>query len=252
MDSILPNLANINLPFEDRAFDFAKGELLLIDKPKGWTSFDVVNRLRYRLRKITGIKRIKVGHSGTLDPMATGLLLIATGKCTKQLNELTGLPKSYSGKICFGGITPSYDAETEVTETFETSTLSLTTIQETVAQNFLGEITQYPPIYSAIKVNGQRLYKAARKGKEVEIPSRQVVVSQFDINNYNEPEASFYVSVSKGTYIRSLAHDLGKELNNGAYLSALIRESIGDFKLKNAYDLEKFTAFLDQKIEEQL
>ncbi len=237
------------LPYTERSFDFVAGELLLIDKPKGWTSFDVVNRIRYRLRKITGIKKIKVGHSGTLDPMATGLLLIATGKFTKKLTELTGLPKVYTGTICFGESTPSYDAETEADHNYPTDHITEEQLNALVKAKFFGEIDQKPPIFSAIKVGGKRAYKSARAGQAVEIPMRRVVVSQFDLTRFEMPQVDFVVACSKGTYIRSLAHDLGHAADSGAHLCALRRTKIGDFDIETAYDCNAFAEWLDAKIE---
>ncbi len=233
------------LPYTERTFDFIAGELLLIDKPKGWTSFDVVNRIRYRLRKITGIKKIKVGHSGTLDPMATGLLLIATGKFTKKLTELTGLPKVYTGTICFGESTPSYDAETEADHQYPTEHITKDLLQSLVQEQFFGEIDQKPPIFSAIKVGGKRAYKSARAGQVVEIPMRRVQVSQFDLTRFELPQVDFEVACSKGTYIRSLAHDLGQAADSGAHLCALRRTKIGDFDIATAYNCDAFAAWLD-------
>jgi len=240
------------LPYSERNFDFLSGELLLIDKPKGWTSFDVVNRIRYRLRKITGKKKIKVGHSGTLDPMATGLLLIATGKFTKKLTELTGLPKVYTGTICFGESTPSYDAETEADHQYPTEHITKELLESLVAEQFFGEIDQKPPIFSAIKVGGKRAYKSARAGQEVEIPMRRVLVSQFDLHRFDLPQVDFEVACSKGTYIRSLAHDLGKAAASGAHLCALRRTKIGEFDIDTAYDCDEFAAWLDGKISEEV
>jgi len=235
----------------ERIFDFAAGELLLIDKPKGWTSFDVVNKLRYRLRKLTGIKRIKVGHSGTLDPMATGLLLIATGKATKQLTQLTGLPKSYTGTIRFGESTPSYDAETEPDKSYPTQHLTSELLQQTVEQHLLGEIEQRPPMFSAIKIDGKRLYKLARKGEQVEVPLRRVEVSRFELTEFRLPqEVDFEVAVSKGTYVRSLAHDLGQLSNSGAHLTALRRTDVGAYAIDDAYTVPAFTAHLDALIDQ--
>lgn len=229
-------------------FDFRGGELLLVDKPRGWTSFDVVNRLRYRLRKLTGVKRIKVGHSGTLDPMATGLLLIATGKATKQLTGLTGLPKSYTGTIRFGASTPSYDAETEADAEYPIDHLTAERLTAAVAEHFTGEIDQRPPQFSAIKVDGKRAYASARAGKEVDIPLRRVRVSAFELTHVGLPDVRFAVDVSKGTYVRSLAHDLGQAVGSGAHLVALRRTRIGGYELRDAYDLQALTDHLDDLI----
>ena len=230
------------------AFDFRAGELLLVDKPRGWTSFDVVNRLRYRLRELTGVKRIKVGHSGTLDPMATGLLLVATGKATKRLTALTGLPKGYTGTIRFGASTPSYDAETEVDATYPTGHLTRRAIEREIDAAFTGVIEQRPPAFSAIKVGGRRAYAAARRGEVVELPMRRVEVMSFAVTRCGLPDVDFAVEVSKGTYIRSLAHDLGRAVGSGAYLSALRRTSIGDYRVGDAYGLDALTDHLDALI----
>ena len=228
--------------------DFAAGALLLVDKPKGFTSFDVVNKLRYRLRKITGVKRIKVGHSGTLDPMATGLLLIATGRATKALTELTGLPKAYTGTITFGATTPSYDAETERTGDYPTAHLSELVLANAIRDHLTGEIEQLPPIYSAIKVDGKRAYKAARAGQDIKLEPRRVRVDRFELTRVAIPEADFYVEVSKGTYVRSLAHDLGRLSGSGAYLSALRRTRVGEFRIEDARPLAAIAEALEERL----
>ncbi|MCB0631492.1 MAG: tRNA pseudouridine(55) synthase TruB [Saprospiraceae bacterium] len=217
-------------------YDFLAGATLLVDKPKHWTSFDVVNKIRYMLRKRLGVKKIKVGHAGTLDPMATGLLIICTGKATKTLNQLQGLPKIYSGTMHFGGCTPSYDAETEVEERFPTDHITPELLEE-VRQQFLGDIEQIPPMFSAIKVDGQPLYKKARQGKKLEIEARKVHIFSFELTRIALPDVDFVVHCSKGTYIRSLAHDMGKAAGSGAYLTALRRTSIGPYSIEAAWDL---------------
>ena len=227
-------------------YDFRAGALLPLDKPAGWTSFDVVNFIRFRLRRLTGVKRIKVGHSGTLDPMATGLLLIATGKATKRLTELTALPKSYTGTMRFGESTPSYDAETEVDARFPTEHLSAGGLREIVRERFVGVVEQRPPLFSAIKVDGKRAYKSARAGEAVELPTRTVTVSRFELTRVALPEVDFAVDVSKGTYVRSLAHDLGAAAGSGAHLTALRRTAIGPYALADAYATEEFAAHLDR------
>lgn len=224
--------------------DFLSGALLLVDKPKGWTSFDVVNKLRWSLRKNLGVKKIKVGHSGTLDPMATGLLLICTGKWTKKLNELQGLDKEYTGTITLGGETPSFDAETEVLNPKPVDHLDLEAVVKATAQ-FIGEIDQVPPIYSAIKVDGKRLYKSARAGKEVIPEPRRVKVDVFNITRFELPEVDFEVQCSKGTYIRSLAHDLGQVLGCGGYLSQLRRTAIGPYNVNEAFEVSELVQNLD-------
>lgn len=221
------------------AFNFREGEVLLIDKPLGWTSFDVVNSLRYFICKVNNIKKLKVGHAGTLDPMATGLLIICTGKMTKQIDRFQGMSKVYVGQMCLGATTPSYDKETKPDRQFDISALSLEKLQAN-SRLFLGEIDQVPPLYSAIKINGERAYKLARKKEDVKLKSRKVIIHQFDIVNYDPPNAEFYVKCSKGTYIRSLVRDFGESLNNGAYLTALRRTQIGEYSLSDARSPESF------------
>lgn len=218
--------------------DFANGELMLIDKPLHWTSFDVVNKIRYALRKKLQTKNIKVGHAGTLDPLATGLLIICTGKKTKEIDTFQGMDKQYTGTIQMGATTPSYDAETEINEVFPLDGINSDILQQNTAR-FIGNIEQFPPIFSAIKVDGQPLYKAARAGKEPEVKSRPITIHDFKLTNINLPLIDFWVSCSKGTYIRSLAHDFGKSLANGAFLKALRRTQIGDFSVENAMSIEK-------------
>ena len=224
--------------------DWQAGAMLLVDKPKDWTSFDVVNKLRWAIRRKLNVKKIKVGHSGTLDPMATGLLIICVGKFTKRLSELEGLPKSYDGTMKFGETTPSYDAESEVDQTFPIENLTADIIQDKTEQ-FKGWIDQKPPMFSAIKVNGQPLYKLARKGKTIEVKTRKVEVTKFDLSRIELPEVDFEVDCSKGTYIRSLAFDLGKAADNGAHLTALKRTSIGEYSLDNAFDLEELVKLIE-------
>ena len=225
--------------------DFLAGEMLLIDKPKGWTSFDAVNKIRFTLRKILQVKSIKVGHAGTLDPMATGLLIVATGKATKQIDTWQGLNKTYTGTMTLGAVTPSYDAETEATERFPTNHITPESIEAARLQ-FLGPIMQMPPMFSAIKVGGQALYKKARKGETVAVEPRPVTIEKFEITRVALPEIDFEVQCSKGTYIRSLAFDFGKALGSGAYLSALCRTAIGPHLLKDAWQLDALIAELEQ------
>lgn len=225
-------------------YDFVNGATLLVNKPKGWTSFDVVNKIRYRLKRLLGVKNIKVGHAGTLDPMATGLLIICTGKYTRQLNDFQGLDKTYTGTLRLGATTPSYDAETEVDEWFPYEHITEAQM-EAARLKWVGPIAQLPPMFSAIKVDGQPLYKKARKGEVVVVNPRPVVIHAFDIKRVALPEVDFFVHCSKGTYIRSLAYDFGKSLESGAYLTALCRTSIGDFELKNAWDMDDLMTMLD-------
>lgn len=231
-------------PMTIAQYNFLDGALLLVDKPAGWTSFDVVNKIRYKLKHRLKVKNIKVGHAGTLDPMATGLLVICTGKFTKKLGDFQGLDKEYDGTLCLGAVTPSYDAESEVVETFPTAHITAALL-ETARQQFLGDIEQVPPMFSAIKVGGQPLYKKARKGETVEIAARRIHIYEFELTRIELPEVDFRVRCSKGTYIRSLAHDLGRALDSGAYLTALRRTRVGDFDLKDAWVLDRLVASLE-------
>lgn len=225
--------------------DFLNGQVLLIDKPLNWTSFQAVNKLKYLLINKIGLpKKFKIGHAGTLDPLATGLLLICTGKFTKRIAELQGQAKEYTGTFYLGATTPSYDLETEIDQTFPTSHIDEAIIHETIPQ-FLGEIDQKPPIFSAIKKEGVRLYEHARAGETVEIASRKTTIHEFEIIRIELPEIDFRVVCSKGTYIRSLAFDFGKALHSGAHLIALRRTKIGDYNVINAVDVNDFEKSLD-------
>ena len=218
---------------------YKNGQVLLIDKPITWTSFQVVNKLRWEIRQRFDIKKIKVGHAGTLDPLATGLLIICTGKQTKQIDTYQGQVKEYTGTFTLGGTTPSYDLETEINNTFPTAHITEELLHETTKQ-FVGEIQQKPPIFSAIKKDGKRLYELARKGETTEIKERTVTVSSFEITKIKLPEVEFRIICSKGTYIRSIAFDYGKALNSGGYLSALRRTKIGNFSVDDAFSVEEF------------
>lgn len=226
--------------------DFLSGQVLLIDKPLHWTSFQVVNKLRWAIRKAFDIKKIKVGHAGTLDPLATGLLIICTGKMTKQINTFQAQIKTYTGTIVLGSTTPSYDLETEIDKTFPTEHITEDLIQQTTKQ-FIGDIEQYPPIFSAIKKEGKRLYEYARAGETVEIKPRTIHVSEFEIIEIDGLNIHFKVVCSKGTYIRSLAHDFGKALQSGGHLSVLRRTKIGDFDVENAVSIQHFIESLPLK-----
>ncbi|WP_179343308.1 tRNA pseudouridine(55) synthase TruB [Winogradskyella ursingii] len=219
--------------------DFKNGQVLLIDKPLHWTSFQAVNKLRWAIRQAFNIKKIKVGHAGTLDPLATGLLIICTGKMTKQINTFQGQEKEYTGTFVLGSTTPSFDQETEIDQTFSTEHITEDLIYKTTNQ-FIGKIQQFPPVFSAIKKDGKRLYEFARAGEEVEIKSREVEISSFEITNINNNNLQFKVVCSKGTYIRSLAHDFGKALNSGAHLAELRRTRIGEFTVNEALSPEEF------------
>jgi tRNA pseudouridine55 synthase len=220
------------------------GQVLLFDKPLHWTSFQVVNKVRWLIKQKFGLKKLKVGHAGTLDPLATGLVILCTGKATKTIESLMGQTKIYTGEFTLGGTTPSYDMETEVDKTFETSHITAELIQNTLPQ-FRGEIMQRPPIFSALKKEGKRLYEYARKGESVDIPKRQVNIDSFDITQDNFPKLNFKVQCSKGTYIRSLAYDFGEALNSGAYLSELRRTQIGDYKVREALSIEDFEKLIE-------
>ncbi|WP_299337425.1 tRNA pseudouridine(55) synthase TruB [uncultured Psychroserpens sp.] len=225
------------------AEDFKNGQTLLIDKPLTWTSFQAVNKLRWEIRQAFNIKKIKVGHAGTLDPLATGLLIICTGKMTKQINTFQGQDKEYTGTFILGSTTPSYDLETEIDQTFPTEHISEAMLHN-VTKQFIGDIEQFPPVFSALKKDGKRLYEYARAGEHVEIKSRTVHISEFEITKIDGLNIYFRVVCSKGTYIRSLAHDFGKALQSGAHLSVLRRTKIGDFDVKNAISPQDFIANL--------
>ena len=223
-----------------------EGQILLIDKPLTWSSFQAVNKLKYILkRKFDLPKKFKIGHAGTLDPLATGLLIICTGKFTKRITEIQSQAKEYTGTITVGATTPSYDLETEVDATFPTAHITEALIQETT-QQFLGEIDQKPPVFSAIKKDGIRMYEHARAGAEVEMTSRKTTIHEFEITRIELPEIDFRVTCNKGTYIRSLAFDFGKALQSGAYLSALRRTKIGDYSVNNAINIIKFEESISQ------
>ena len=219
--------------------DYLNGKVLLIDKPLEWTSFQAVNKIRWHIRQKFGLKKIKVGHAGTLDPLATGLLIICTGKETKKISEYQGLIKEYTGTFTIGATTPSYDLETEINQTFPTTHLTDEILIKTTSK-FLGEIDQKPPIFSAIKKDGKRLYELARKGETTEIKSRKVTISELELTKIALPEVNFKVVCTKGTYIRSLAYDFGVALDSGAHLSELRRTKIGDFSVEDAVTIDQF------------
>ncbi|MCB0376207.1 MAG: tRNA pseudouridine(55) synthase TruB, partial [Sinomicrobium sp.] len=225
------------------AAQLLEGQLLLIDKPLHWTSFQAVNKMKWSIRKKRGLKTIKVGHAGTLDPLATGLLLVCTGKFTKKIPELQNQPKEYTGIFTLGATTPSYDLETAVDSTFDISTITDDAVYE-ASRRFLGETEQLPPVFSALKQDGKRLYELAREGKNITVTPRKISITAFDITKINLPEVHFRVVCSKGTYIRALAHDFGKALNNGAYLAALCRTKIGKYSVADAVTPDAFAAQL--------
>lgn len=227
-------------------FNFTDGELLLINKPYKWTSFDVVGKIRNAFKPL----KLKVGHAGTLDPLATGLLIICTGKLTKKIDEFQAQEKEYTGTMILGASTPSYDLETEFDETFDISQLNEEHIRENISL-FIGDLDQFPPAHSAVKVDGERLYMKARRGESVELKTRKVSISQFEITRMELPEIDFRVVCSKGTYIRSLVYDFGKSLNNGAYLSALRRTKSGNYDVDNAYGVMELANHIKQLKEQE-
>ena len=223
-----------------QADDFLNGQVLLIDKPLTWSSFQAVNKLKYILKRNFDLpKKFKIGHAGTLDPLASGLLIICTGKFTKKINEIQAQAKEYTGTFFIGATTPSYDLETEIDQTYPITHIDDTLIHQTV-QQFLGEIDQKPPVFSAIKKEGIRLYEHARAGVEVEIASRKTTIYEFEITRIALPEIDFRVVCSKGTYIRSLAYDFGKAMHSGSHLTVLRRTKIGDYNVENALTPEEF------------
>ncbi|GAO29725.1 tRNA pseudouridine(55) synthase TruB [Geofilum rubicundum] len=236
-------LKTLSVDSSCRAEDFLEGRALLINKPYSWSSFDVVNKIRIQFKKYLGIKKIKVGHAGTLDPLASGLLIICTGKATKTIDQLMGMDKEYVAHITFGASTPSYDLETEPDQHFETDHITKAEIQKAL-QGFQGIQMQAPPVFSAIKKDGQRAYEQARKGKSLKLDKREVEFKDLELLAYTAPTALVRVVCSKGTYIRSFAHDLGKALHSGAHLSGLERTAIGPMKLDGALSMEQFEKLL--------
>ena len=223
--------------------NFLSGEIILIDKPLDWTSFQVVNKIRWIIKSTYGVKKIKVGHAGTLDPLATGLLIICTGKMTKSIEQFMGQEKEYTGTFTLGATTPSYDLETPINMEFPIDHIDKEMLQATLSK-FIGTIDQQPPVFSALKKDGKRLYEYAREGTQVEVPHRKVNVHDFNLTQIDLPNVDFRVSCSKGTYIRSLANDFGKALNSGAYVTGLRRTRIGDFNIEKALSIEGFENLL--------
>ncbi len=224
-------------------YNFTEGEVLLINKPYDWTSFDVVNNIRYFIRKTLDLPKIKIGHAGTLDPLATGLLVLCTGKLTKKIDEFQAQEKEYTGSFTIGETTPSFDMEKEVDYTFDYSHVDEKLIQQT-AQKFTGTFEQIPPVFSAVKIKGKRAYEFARNSEEVKIASKTITISEFEITNIQLPVINFRIVCSKGTYIRALARDFGETMQCGAYLSALCRTRIGNFELKNALEIETLKSII--------
>lgn len=219
--------------------EIINGKIILIDKPLHWSSFQAVNKLKWAILKKFKFKKVKIGHAGTLDPLATGLLIICTGKFTKKIEEIQATSKVYIGKITLGATTPSFDMETEANAIFPTSHITPQLVEQ-VRNQFVGEIQQYPPVFSALKKDGKRLYEFAREGKEVDVEARKVSIYDLKLDFISSNELSFEVHCSKGTYIRSLANDIGKALQSGGYLSYLRRTKIGDFSVENALSPEDF------------
>lgn len=230
--------------------DYQAGEVILIDKPLKWTSFDVVNKLKWTFKKYFGYKKIKVGHAGTLDPLASGLLIVCTGKKTKSIPEIQGQIKVYTGSFELGSITASYDLETEVTAKADPSHLKETELQDAAAR-LSGELEQIPPIFSAKKIKGKRAYDLARDGQKPKMQAKTVFVHSFEIVKINMPEVYFKIECSKGTYIRSMAHDFGELLGVGAYLKSLRREAIGDYQVKDARSIEDLVRELQEQATEK-
>lgn len=224
--------------------DFKEGAFILVNKPLNWTSFDVVAKIRNLISKKTGTKKIKVGHGGTLDPLATGLTIIGVGGFTKQLQNKQDEHKEYNASLVFGGSTPSYDKETEVNEVYSYEHITKDALELVLKQHFRGDISQIPPIFSAKSVNGKRAYKAARSGEEIELKPQVVTIFESEVQSFSMPEVNIRFVCSKGTYIRSLAHDIGKELNSGAYLSGLHRTKSGSFHVNDSITIEEFEKLL--------
>ena len=230
--------------YSEKSTYFTSGAVLLINKPFGWTSFDVVKKIRFLIKKKFMLKKIKVGHAGTLDPLATGLLIICTGKETKNIVKYQNERKVYTGELILGASTSSYDLETEIDQTYPIDHISKDLIINK-SLDFVGEIKQKPPIFSALKINGERLYKKARRGEIPKVNTRTIYVESFKITNIEIPKVRFEIACSKGTYIRSIASDFGKSLKSGAYLSKLCRTAIGDHKMTNSISLDDFENMLN-------
>ena len=222
-----------------KEYDFQKGEILLFDKDLDWTSFDLVRKLRNFLCRQTGVKKLKVGHAGTLDPKATGLMIVCTGKETKNIDQIQGKEKEYIATIRLGATTPSYDLETAENDTFPTDHLTPELLRKTL-ESFIGENDQIPPLFSAIKIEGKRAYEHARKGSDMVLASKKITISELELLSFSKQEIKLRVVCSKGTYIRALARDLGTALQSGAYLVGLIRTRIGDLNLTDAWNVQDF------------
>ena len=224
--------------------NFQEGEILYFDKPLGWTSFDLVAKVRYKISRFLNIKKIKVGHAGTLDPLATGVMIICTGKATKQIESFQYQTKEYVATLKLGETTPSFDLETKVDQVFETEHITKKLAEETL-KKFIGEIQQVPPVFSACKINGERAYELARKGEAVELKAKLLVIDEIELLDFNMPEIEIRVVCSKGTYIRALARDIGIALNSGAHLIELIRTRIGNITLDNCLKIEEIDNIIE-------
>lgn len=226
--------------------DFEAGEVIYIDKPLGWTSFDVVNKIRYNLKTKKGIKKIKVGHAGTLDPLATGVVIVCTGKATKRIETFMGHDKEYLATIRLGATTPSFDLEKEIDATYPFEHITREKIETVLQEQFSGEVDQVPPMFSAIRIDGKRAYEYARKGDEtVELKSRKVTLYSVEIENFNLPDVTLRIVCSKGTYIRSIARDLGVALESGGHLIALRRTAVGEVRVEQTQSIDDFISSLD-------
>jgi tRNA pseudouridine55 synthase len=230
---------------EAKVFDFKGGEILVFDKPLEWTSFDLVQKIRNSICRKMRIRKLKVGHAGTLDPMATGIMVLCTGKATRRIEELQAGEKEYIATLKLGATTPSFDLETQEDATYDTSQITEELFRETV-QKFIGTIEQVPPQYSAVKVEGQRAYDLARKGQSVELKAKILVVKEIEVLNFAMPEAKLRIVCGKGTYIRALARDIGQALHSGAYLTGLQRTRVGSFTLNQAYEIDEFLESLKE------
>lgn len=229
--------------------DFKEGEILYIDKPYRWTSFAVVNKIRYHISKKIGVKKIKVGHAGTLDPLATGVMILCTGKATKQIEDFQYQTKEYIASLCLGATTSSFDLEKEIDATYPTDHITQELVEETL-KHFVGTIEQIPPAFSACKVDGKRAYDLARKGKEVVLKAKTLVIDEIELLDYIMPEIKIRVVCSKGTYIRALARDIGEALQSGAHLTGLQRTRVGEVRLTDCMQVEDFEEWLNnQQIE---
>lgn len=226
--------------------NFKEGEIIYIDKPLKWTSFAVVNKVRYHICRKLGVKKIKVGHAGTLDPLATGVMIICTGKATKRIEEFQYHTKEYIATLQLGATTPSFDLEKEIDATYPTDHITRALVEETL-QRFVGTIEQIPPVFSACKVDGKRAYDLARKGEEVELKPKTLVIDEIELLECDLPQIKIRVVCSKGTYIRALARDIGQALQSGAHLTALVRTRVGEAKLEHCLQVDNFAEWLDQQ-----